>query len=179
MGRKRGRQFTRAVVAKPLDSAVGRSGEMNSPPEQTVDQVRGELRSQRQVLQFESYRSDTLPPRVIEEMIRVLPDSGPVFIEEMKAQGAHRRQMERDASKASERRFDRGQIGAFAVAIAALVCGTTAIVSSNGSTGAFVFASVVAALGIGGPPVARIFIERSRKRQDAANERPSSAAESV
>ena len=72
--------------------------------------------------------------------------------------------METTAAEASERRYDRGQHYALVIALAGLATGVSAIYFTNGAYAAYIFATITAAVSIGGPAVARIFIERRREQ---------------
>ena len=133
--------------------------------------VRAAMRED-QLLEFGTYHSDTLPAHVLEAIVRVLPDAGPVLLEEMKVQAAHRRGMERTSAEARERRLDRGQIGAYVLAIAGVATSTAAIIVTKGAFWSFVYATFALAISVGGPQAAKIFLERNRiaREQQAPEE---------
>ena len=114
------------------------------------------------LLEFGTYQSDTLPTHVLEGIIRVLPDAGPVLLEELKANATHRRAMEMAAAAAREERLARGQIGAYVLAIFGVVSSTAVLIASKGALWAFIYGIFALALSIGGPSAARIFLERNR-----------------
>ena len=152
-----------------------------SDPAATIQIERQTSAQARYGVQVERYQSDTLPPRVIEEFIRIIPGSGEVFIEEMKTQGEHRRDLEKQAAERTERRMDRGQIFGFGVAALALICGTVTTVYGAGYVAQAVAVFFVLA-GVGGPAVARVLAERYRQRREDSEPqklatRPSTNAE--
>lgn len=87
MGSKRGQYKAKPAVKKPVEGHVALPNRPVAPSDGSDVRMTRSIHPQRRVLEFERYHSDTLPPRVIEEFIRILPDSGSVFIDEMKTQG--------------------------------------------------------------------------------------------
>jgi hypothetical protein len=167
MGRNRGRRHLPTATNRTSSQVEERSA---ARPDDAYDDtvVRG-IR-QRQLLEIGSYHNDMLPPHVLEPFLRMLPDAGPVFIEEMKAQAAHRRMLENKNSAETNRRLGFGQIGAFVIAVAGIGSGTAAIVVSNGALWAVVYAAFATAISVGGPVAARIFLEHNRINQRTRGE---------
>ncbi len=97
-----------------------------------------------------------LPPAfVLEEYKRELPEIVPKLVEWTGRQITHRHNLEEKVSDASERRKDRSQLGAAAVAIVGIVCETVVAVS-----GATVAAIVIAIVAVGGPVAAYTLANR-------------------
>ena len=170
MGRGRGHKRQHGQVAtRPNPPTTPRPSE--SASRQANDDLHVAAMREERLLEFGTYQSDTLPTHVLEGIIRVLPDAAPVLLDEMKANAAHRRTMETAASAAREGRLNRGQIGAYVLAVVGVASSTAVLIASNGALWAFIYGVFALALSIGGPPAAKIFLEHNRmSRTERANE---------
>jgi uncharacterized membrane protein len=99
------------------------------------------------------------PPQILKEYQKIKPELVDKFVEWTEAQSAHRRELEKTRVDRSERRLDRGQFIAAAVAIGGLFLSTVEGIGGN----AYV-AAVMAVVAIGGPTAA-IWLARNLRTQ--------------